>query len=137
MRTNSSAPIKSNSPDLLTLPISNSQSHGSGHNNTPLITLRTSLRRENVTILSKSFILIGIEEGQAMTVTLELEPELEQGLQAQARGVTVESFIQDLVSQLVRVAVPPVATKRTLTLPARNLGDMGSLHRRDIYDDVR
>lgn len=74
-----------------------------------------------------------------MTVTLELEPELEQGLQeqAQARGVTVEYFIHDLVSQQVRVAVPPVATKRTLNLPARNLGDMGSLHRRDIYDDVR
>jgi hypothetical protein len=74
-----------------------------------------------------------------MTVTLELEPELERGLkaQAQARGVTVEYFIHDLVSQQVRVAVPPVATKRTLTLPARNLGDMGSLHRRDIYDDVR
>jgi hypothetical protein len=94
-------------------------------------------RRENVTIRSKSFILIEIEEGQAMTVTLELEPELEQGLQAQARGVTVEYFIHDLVSQQVRVAVSSVAAKRTLNLPARNLGDMGSLHRRDIYDDVR
>ncbi len=73
-----------------------------------------------------------------MTVTLELEPELEQGLQAQAqaRGVTVEYFIHDLVSQQVRVAVPLVAAKRALNLPARNLGDMGSLHRRDIYDDV-
>lgn len=74
-----------------------------------------------------------------MTVTLELEPELEQGLQAQARarGVTVEYFIRDLVSRQVRLAVPPVAIKRTLNLPTRNLGDMGSLHRRDIYDDAR
>jgi hypothetical protein len=74
-----------------------------------------------------------------VTVTLELEPELEQGLQAQAqaRGVTVENFLHDLVSQQVRVAAPPVAANRTLNLPARNLGDMGSLHRRDIYDDVR
>ena len=75
-----------------------------------------------------------------MTVTLELERELEQGLQAQAhaRGVIVEYFICDLVSQQVRrVAVPPAATKRTLNLPAWNLGDMGSLHRRDIYDDAR
>jgi hypothetical protein len=50
-----------------------------------------------------------------MTVTLELEPELEQGLQAQAnaRGVTVEYFIHDLVSQQVRVGVPPAAAKRT------------------------
>jgi len=46
-----------------------------------------------------------------VTVTLELEPELEQGLQAQAqaRGVTVENFLHDLVSQQVRVAAPPVA----------------------------
>jgi hypothetical protein len=74
-----------------------------------------------------------------MTVTLELEPELEQGLQAQAnaRGVTVEYFIHDLVSQQVRVGVPPAAAKRTFKLPARDLGDMGSLHRRDIYDDAR
>jgi hypothetical protein len=74
-----------------------------------------------------------------MTVTLELEPELERGLQAQAqaRGVTVEYLIHDLVSQQVHVAVLPVAPKRTLNFPARNLGDMGSLHRRDIYDDVR
>ncbi len=72
-----------------------------------------------------------------MTVTLELEPELEQGLQAQARGVTVEYFLRDLVSQQVRVAAPPAAAKKILNLPARNLGDMGSLHRRDIYDDVR
>jgi hypothetical protein len=74
-----------------------------------------------------------------VTVTLELEPELEQGLQAQAqaRGVTVEYFLRDLVSQQVRVAAPPAAAKKILNLPARNLGDMGSLHRRDIYDDVR
>ena len=74
-----------------------------------------------------------------MTVPLELEPELEQELQAQAqaRGVTVEYFIHDLVSHQVRVAAPPVATKKTLNLPTRNLGDMGSLHRRDIYNDVR
>jgi len=74
-----------------------------------------------------------------MTVTLELEAELEQGLQAQAQthGVTIESFIRDLVSRQVRAAVLPATTKRNLKLPARNLGDMGSLHRRDIYDDVR
>jgi hypothetical protein len=74
-----------------------------------------------------------------MTVTLELEPELEQGIQAhaQARGVTVEYFIHDLVSRQVRVPVPCMAAKRTLNLPAWNLGDMGSLHRRDIYDDAR
>ena len=75
-----------------------------------------------------------------MTVILDLEPELERGLQAQAqaRGVTVQRFIHDLVSQQVRVAVSSAATaKRTLKLSARDLGDMGSMHRRDIYDDAR
>ncbi len=74
-----------------------------------------------------------------MTITLELEPDVERGLreQAQASGLTLESFVHDLVNRQVRVPIPPVAAKRTLNLPARNLGDMGSLHRRDIYDDVR
>jgi hypothetical protein len=73
-----------------------------------------------------------------MTVTVEFEPELEQGVQAgaQALGVTVEDFIHDLVSEKVSATVP-VSAKKTLNLPARDLGDMGSLHRRDIYDDVR
>ncbi len=45
-----------------------------------------------------------------MTVTFDLEPELEQGLkaQAQARGITVEYFLHHLVSQQVRATVPPV-----------------------------
>jgi hypothetical protein len=70
-----------------------------------------------------------------MTVTLELEPELERGLKERARAcdVTVESFVCGLISREVRV----VEARRTLNLPARNLGEMGSLHRRDIYDDVR
>ncbi len=74
-----------------------------------------------------------------MTVILDLEPELERGLQAQAqaRGVSVQHFIHDLVSQQVRVGVSSAAAKRTLKLPARDLGDMGSMHRRDIYDDAR
>ncbi len=36
-----------------------------------------------------------------MTVTFDIEPELEQ-------GITVEYFLHDLVSQQVRATVPPV-----------------------------
>jgi hypothetical protein len=75
-----------------------------------------------------------------MTVTLDLNPEVEQGLLALARerGVSLDAYLQEIVSKQVRGTAPPVAAKgNTLKLPARHLGDMGSLRRRDIYDDAR
>jgi|1185.fasta_scaffold1328249_2 hypothetical protein len=74
-----------------------------------------------------------------MTVTLELNPEIEQGLlaQARARGVSVSDYLQDIVSRQVRDAAPPTTPSgKTLKLPALPLGAVGSLHRRDIYDDA-
>ncbi len=74
-----------------------------------------------------------------MTVTLDLNPEIEQGLLAQAseRGVSLASYLQEIVSKQVRVATPRVAANGNAPkLPIRHLGAVGSLHRRDIYDDV-
>jgi hypothetical protein len=74
-----------------------------------------------------------------MTVTLELEPELEQGLltQAHERGVSVNAYLQEIVSKQVRAAAAPPAPKGEIPeLPIRHLGAVASLHRRDIYDDV-
>jgi hypothetical protein len=72
-----------------------------------------------------------------MTVTLNLNPETEKGLLAQAheRGVSLDDYLEDLVSKQVRLA-SPVVTPATLKLPIRHLGTVGSLHRRDIYDDA-
>lgn len=73
-----------------------------------------------------------------MRVTLDLNPEDEQALMALARerGVSLETYLQEIVSKQVRGTAPPAAVKGSaLKLPARHLGDMGSLHRRDIYDD--
>jgi hypothetical protein len=75
-----------------------------------------------------------------MTVTLDLNPEIEQGLLAQARerGVSLDAYLQEIVSQQVRVSnAPPIAKSKVPELPIRHLGEVGSLHRRDIYDDAR
>ena len=74
-----------------------------------------------------------------MTVTLDLNPELEQSLLAQAheRGVSVDDYLREIVSRQVHGVTSQAASKgKTLKLPALPLGTMGSLHRRDIYDDV-
>jgi hypothetical protein len=74
-----------------------------------------------------------------MTVPFDLNPELEQGLLAQARerGVSVGDYLREIVSRQVRDTASQAAPKgKTLKLPALPLGTMGSLHRRDIYDDV-
>jgi hypothetical protein len=75
-----------------------------------------------------------------MTVTLELNPEIEQGLLAQARerGVSLGDYLQEIVSKQARAAASPaVGSGKGLKLPVLHLGAMNSLHRRDIYDDAR
>ncbi len=75
-----------------------------------------------------------------MTVTLDLNPEIEQRLQtlASERGVSLAVCLQEIVSKQVRVGPTRVATKgKAPNLPIRYLGAVGSLSRRDIYDDVR
>jgi hypothetical protein len=73
-----------------------------------------------------------------MTVTIDLKPEIEQGLLAQARerGVSLDAYVQEIVSQQVHSAALGAADGRSLKLPVLHLGDMGSLRRCDIYDDV-
>ena len=75
-----------------------------------------------------------------MTVTLNLNSEIEQKLlaQAQRRAASLDSFLAEIVSQQARVPTPSTVTSATtLKRPALHLGAVGSLHRSDIYDDVR
>jgi hypothetical protein len=73
-----------------------------------------------------------------MTVTLNLDPETEEGLltQARERGVSLDAYLEEIVSQQVRVSVASTAKSKVPELPIRHLGAVGSLHRRDIYDDA-
>jgi hypothetical protein len=73
-----------------------------------------------------------------MTVTLELNPEFEQGLLAQARerGVSLDAYLQEIIARQVRAASGSRAAGKGPELPIRHLGAVGSLHRRDIYDDT-
>lgn len=75
-----------------------------------------------------------------MTVTIDLNPELEQGLLAQARerGVSLNAYLQEIVSKQVRVAsAPAIPNGAAPELPRLHLGVTGPLHRSDIYDDAR
>ncbi len=71
-----------------------------------------------------------------MTVTLELKPEIEQGLlnQAKERGLSVDSYLQEILAEVIAAA----ATKagNNLELPVMHLGAMGALNRQEIYDDA-
>jgi hypothetical protein len=77
--------------------------------------------------------------GLGMTVTIDLNPEIEHRLLAQARerGVSVDTYLQEIVSKQVRVAsTPAVADGTAPELPRLHLGVTGPLQRSDIYDDV-
>jgi hypothetical protein len=74
-----------------------------------------------------------------MTVTLNLTPEIEQGLlaQASARGVSLDALLEEIVSRQATVAASLLGNSTTPELPRLHLGVTGPLHRTDIYYDAR
>lgn len=74
-----------------------------------------------------------------MTLILELPDNEEATLKSRAlaQGVTAEEYARRILRRdLVLEASPPVNSAKSLKLPALPLGNLGSLHRRDIYDDA-
>lgn len=65
-------------------------------------------------------------------------PDLEAKLVnvAAKQGRKPDALLQDAVVQYIDEA-ECLSVKEIPELPIRHLGDVGSLHRRDIYDDVR
>ena len=56
--------------------------------------------------------------------------------EARRQGISVDALVERLMSE--RAAAAHIAgTGEVPALPRLHLGVMGSLHRRDIYDDVR
>ena len=71
-----------------------------------------------------------------MTLSIELPPEVEAiyAAEAQARGVPLERHLRDLLIQGAP-AKPVERPARPLHLPVMRGIVIGSLHRRDLYDD--
>jgi hypothetical protein len=70
-------------------------------------------------------------------MSLEVSPEIEAALAAKAKekGISIDALIERLLIDAGPLHIgngdgPPPK------LPVWNLGVIGSLHRRDIYDDV-
>ena len=75
-----------------------------------------------------------------MNITLDLKQKIEQGLLARARerGVSLDVYLEEIVSEQVPVATPETAANSKVPeLPLLHLGVTGPLRRTDIYDDAR
>jgi hypothetical protein len=77
-----------------------------------------------------------------MTLNIELPPEVEAryAAEAQAKGVPLERHVRDRLIENAPSDYPDRAETqrdRLLKLPTMKGSVIGSLHRRDIYDDHR
>lgn len=68
-------------------------------------------------------------------MSIQVSPETEVRLTEAARrqGVSVDALLDRF---LVEETATPLQTSGHATLPTYDLGAVGALHRRDIYDDV-
>jgi len=70
-----------------------------------------------------------------MSIEISRETEVRLTDEARKLGISVEALLEQLMSE--RGATAHVAGNgSTPKVPILHLGAMGSLHRRDIYDDV-
>ncbi|MGA2711502.1 MAG: hypothetical protein ABSG41_00225 [Bryobacteraceae bacterium] len=69
-----------------------------------------------------------------MSIEVSRETEARLTNEARRQGISVEALLERLMSE--RGATVHVAGTAP-ELPVWHLGDVGALHRRDIYDDVR
>jgi hypothetical protein len=70
-----------------------------------------------------------------MSIQISRETESRLMDEARRRGISVEALIQQLIDERA-TPTHAVRNRSTVQLPVWHLGDAGSLHRRDIYDDV-
>jgi hypothetical protein len=70
-------------------------------------------------------------------MSIDVSHEMEARLTDEARkhGVSVDALLERLLSESI-AATPAAGTASIPELPVWHLGDLGPLHRRDIYDDV-
>ena len=70
---------------------------------------------------------------------IEISSETEARINDEARrqGVSVDAFLERLMSERGAAHVATGNGSTTPKVPILHLGVIGPLHRRDIYDDVR
>jgi hypothetical protein len=68
-----------------------------------------------------------------MSIEVSHETEARVAEETRRQGVSVETLPERLVSESVTVGDTAGVARE---LPVWRLGDLGSLHRRDIYDDI-
>lgn len=70
-----------------------------------------------------------------MSIEISNETAARLAEEARKQGISVEALLERLMTESVRAASVE-ANGVNAKLPTLHLGPMGSLHRRDIYDDV-
>jgi len=71
-----------------------------------------------------------------MSLVISLETEARLAAKAREQGLSIDAFLERLLNDAGDLTASAVSGEAP-ELPARYLGVRGSLHRRDIYDDVR
>ncbi|MGA8028926.1 MAG: hypothetical protein WB992_17435 [Bryobacteraceae bacterium] len=71
-------------------------------------------------------------------MSLEISNETEARITGEARkhGISVDALLDRLMNERATIT-PASGSSSQPELPVLHMGPMGSLHRRDIYDDVR
>jgi len=71
-------------------------------------------------------------------MSLEISNETEARIIGEARrhGISVDALLDRLMNERATIT-PASGAASQPELPVLQMGPMGSLHRRDIYDDVR
>ena len=69
-------------------------------------------------------------------MSIEISPETEIRIADEARrqGISIDALLERLMKERAATAL---ATRSNPELPVWNLGEVGALHRRDLYDDAR
>jgi len=72
-----------------------------------------------------------------MSIDTSNETEARITDEAQRQGISVEALLEQLMNERVAARASALGNGAEPKLPVLHLGDLGPLHRRDIYDDVR
>jgi hypothetical protein len=69
-----------------------------------------------------------------MSIEITRDTELRLVAEAQRLGISVDALVERLITERAALTYPAGPRPE---LPVWHLGGLGTLHRRDLYDDVR